>query len=220
MKPHQRVTKATKPTLDKKPSGGLEFNLSPETEKALREIESQMDSPDLSEPNIPIDERKTLDPLFADYKNPPELSNASIAVRKDIESRLQPIDIDSLFITGEIRQSVEIIPEKFTVEYRTLKTNEDLYIKRRLSDVRDEVIIYSENRYMLMQLTGHISSINNKALDQFISTEGKIDEEAFDRRFEQVSQLPMILLQKVWVNWLFFQDRVSKAMSPDFLGDG
>ena len=220
MKPFERVQKATSPTLDQKPSGGLEFSLSPQTERALKDIENQMESPDLSEPNIPVDDSKTLDPIFNGYKNPPELSNASIAVRRDIESRLTPIEIDSLFITGEIRQSVEIIPGKFTVEYRTLKTNEDLYIKRRLSDVRDEVIIYSENRYMLMQLAGHIAAINNKVLTQFIDTEGKVDEDAFDGRFEEVSQLPMILLQKVWVNWLFFQDRVSKAMSPDFLGNG
>ena len=220
MKPYERVNKATAPTLDVKPSGGLEFNISPDTEKALREIENQMDSPDLAEPNIPKDETKTLDPLFDGYKNPPELSNASIAVRKDIESRLSPIEIDSLFITGEIRQSVEIIPNKFVVEYRTLKTNEDLYIKRRLSDVRDEVIIYSENRYMLMQLAGHIASVNRKVLPQFTDAEGKVDEEAFDDRFKEISQLPMVLLQKVWVNWLFFQDRVSKAMAPDFLGNG
>ena len=114
MKPYQRVQKSTSPTLDVKSSGGLEFQVSDETKEALRTIESQMDAPDLTDV-VPaeIDEKNTLDPIFKDYANPPELVNASISARKRIESGLAPIEIDSLFISGEITQRVAIIPNNF-----------------------------------------------------------------------------------------------------------
>ena len=219
-KAYQKVQKTTGPTLDSKPSGGLSFSMSKDTEKALQEIEAQMDNPEITTADDFVDEAKTLDPIFKDFTNPPELSNASIKARKIIEDKLDPIEIDSLFITGEIRQSVELITGKFWVEYRTLKANEDLYIKKRLSDVRNEVVIYSENRYMLMQLAAHVSSLSGSELPSMVDKDGEISDDLFDQRFKKVADLPMVLLQKVWVNWLFFQDRVAKAMSPDFLGNG
>lgn len=219
-KAYQKVQKTAGPTLDSKPSGGLSFSMSKDTEKALQEIEAQMDTPEITSAEDFIDESKVLDPIFKDFTNPPELSNASVKARKMIESKLDPIEIDSLFITGEIRQDVELIKGKFKVEYRTLKANEDLYIKKRLSDVRNEVVIYSENRYMLMQLAAHVSAIGGSSLPSMVDKEGNISDELFDERFKKIADLPMVLLQKVWVNWLFFQDRVAKAMSPDFLENG
>ena len=71
-----------------------------------------------------------------------------------------------------------------------------------------------------MQLAAHVAELSGERLQPMVDKHGEINDDAFDARFKKVSDLPMILLQKVWVNWIFFQDRVNKAMSSDFLGNG
>lgn len=219
-KPYQRVKKATSGTLDNTPSGGLNIPLSDNTKDILSQISSQMDDPVIDDVESTVDEDDELDPLFRDMLSPPNKSEASIKMRKKIESSLKPIEIDSLFMSGEITQRVFIIPKKFAVTFRTLKASEDLYIKRRLNDVKSDVVRYAEDRFLLMQLAAHITEINGVALPDIVSPKGEILDEAFDKRFQKVSDLPLVLIQKLWVNWMWFQDRVNKAMNPDFLGNG
>lgn len=218
-KPYERVNKQTKGTLDNKPSGGLNIPISDETKSILNQISNQMDNPVIEDVDTTLSEDE-LDPLFKDMLSPPNKSEASIKMRKKIESNLKPIEIDSLFMTGELHQKVHIIPGKFSLTFRTLKAKEDLYIKRRLNDVKSEVVRYAEDRFLLMQLAAHITEINGVALPEIVDPKGDISDEAFDARFKRVSDLPLVLIQKLWVNWMWFQDRVNKAMNPDFLGGG
>jgi len=221
-KPYQRVSKSA-PTLPQSAPQGLSIPISEKTRDALDAIADQIDSavsaPAKSEAPV-IDEETTYDPAFADMVSRPNIAVASIAARKRSEAGLRPLQIDDLFVTGEVRQRVWIIPNKLSITFRTLNASEDLYIKRRLNDVRNEVIRYAEDRFLMMQLAGHIAQINDESLQAMTSTKNEISDDAFDQRFARVAKLPIVLIERVWVQWVWFQDRVAKAMSPDFLGHG
>lgn len=220
-KPYQRVAKSA-PTLAPA-AQGLTMPVSDKTRDALDEIASQIDAavsaPAASEAPVAPDDQ-TYDPVFRDMTSRPSLAVASVAARKRAEAQLRPIQVDDLFISGELRQRVPVIDGKLTVTFRTLNAGEDLYIKRRLNDVRNEVIRYAEDRFLLMQLAAHVAEINNEQLPAMTSAKGEISDEQFDQRFARVAKLPTVLIERVWVHWMWFQDRVNKAMSPDFLDHG
>lgn len=220
-KPYQRVTKSA-PTLTP-PAQGLTIPISEKTADALSAISEQMDAAVQAEapsetPKVPDTQR--YDDLFLDMSSRPALSIASVAARKRAEAKLRPLQIDDLFISGELRQRVEILDGKLSVVFRTLNAGEDLYIKRRLGDARNEVVRYAEDRFLLMQLAAHIAEINGESLPNIMSAKGEISDEQFDARFARVGKLPTVLIERLWVQWMWFQDRVSKAMSPDFLERG
>lgn len=219
MAKHKRVVKSG-PTLDKKPSGGLNFQPSEATSDALGQIADQMKSPEMSAPPIEeADEASLLDPAFINMSGPPAVAIASVALRKKVESVLEPIDIDSLFLRGEIRQVVPVLGDKLRVCFRTLSGREDLFIKKRLTEVKSETIRYVEDRFMLMQLAAHIVSLNDEPLSE-MTKDGQVNNDLFDKRFDRVASLPVAVIERIWVHWVWFQDRVSKEMNTDFLTSG
>jgi hypothetical protein len=207
------------PTLDVKPSGGLKFTPSEKTNEILSEISEHMASPQADEIGESEDESLVLDPAFANMAGPPAIEIANVALRKRLERDMSPVDVDSLFLRGEIRQEVDILKGKLTIVFRTLSGKEDLYIKKKLSDVKAETMRYVEDRYMMMQLAAHIVSINDAALPNMFK-EGTIDEDLFTQRFDKVCALPVMLIERIWVHWVWFQDRVTKEINNDFLNGG
>lgn len=205
------------------PARGLQFEVSQKTQDSLEALAAQMnkagDEVAASEVQHAPDDQ-TYDPVFDNMQNKPPLAIASIAARKRAESTLRPLQVDDLFITGEIQQQVPVMGDKLVVTFRTLNAGEDLYIKRRLTDVRHEIVRYAEDRFLMMQLAAHIARVNTDVFPPIMGADGSIDDKQFDARFQRISKLPVVLIERLWVNWLWFQDRVNKAMSPDFLGHG
>ena len=200
--------------------------MSPDTIRMLNEINAQIDSAvDTIAPSeratpdkLPDD--KVYDELFRDVQFPPALSTASVARRKEIESRCDPIRIDDLFVSGEIRQRVEIRPRRLDVVFRTLKSREDLYIKRRLNEVRNENARYAEDRFLYMFLCAHLHAYNGKNLPSIFDEAGNIRDDLFDKRFAFMGDVPQILLEEIWVNYRWFEDRVRRALEADNLKGG
>lgn len=209
------------PDIAQRPSG-VTFNTSSETDKLLAEIEQAARNPVIDEPvgERELDDKLVLDDAFAVMSNPPSLELASRAVRKRVEKNLAPLDIDSLFLRGEIRQEVSFLSGRYKVVFRTLAAKEDLFIKRRLSEVRHETARYVEDRFMVMQLAAHIVSVNGEEMPEMLGTDGDVDTDRFDKRFKRVCDLPVMLIERIWVQWVWFQDRVNKALNSDFLENG
>lgn len=217
MSKHRKVVKSG-PTLDSKPSG-ISFTPSEETNKALEAIADQMKNPDVdhigqSEP----DESDKLDEAFAFMSNPPSVKIANVAFRKKLEASLPAIDVSSLFIRGEITQEVPIL-SGLRVEFRTLSSAEDLFIKQRLTEVKSEVVRYVEDRFMIMQLAAHLYSINGEKLPSCL-VDGKVDQKIFNSRFERVTLLPIPVVERLWVHWIWFQTRINTLLDTDFLTIG
>ena len=200
-------------------SGGISFTPSEKTTQALNEIAEQMQSPDA--PHVgpaEIDESEVLDDAFKDMAAPPSVKIANKAFRKKLEARLKPIDVSTLFLRGEVVQEVPVL-RGLTVEFRTLSSAEDLFIKQRLTEVKAEVVRYVEDRFMIMQLAAHLYSINGEKLPACL-VDGKINQERFDERFERVVQFPVSVVERLWVHWIWFQTRVNLVLDDDFLTVG
>lgn len=218
MSTHHKVTKAG-PTLDTTKSGGISFTPSEETQKAINSIAEQMQSPDADHVGpIDVDESTILDDAFKNMTSPPSVKIANKAFRKKLETSLKPIDVSTLFLRGEITQEVPVL-RGLTVEFRTLSSAEDLFIKQRLTEVKTEVVRYVEDRFMIMQLAAHLFSINGEKLTPCL-VDGKIDQNKFDERFERVVKLPVSVVERLWVHWVWFQTRVNDVLDDDFLTVG
>lgn len=201
--------------------------MSPETTRLLNEINSQMSaavehvapSERVSAPAQKPDDQ-VYEEMFRDSPFPPPIGIASVARRKEIEARCADIRIDDLFVSGEIRQSVEIRPRRLEVVFRTLKSREDLYIKRRLNEVKNENARYAEDRFLHMFLCAHIHSYNGRLLPAITDENGSIRDELFDKRFAFMGEIPQVLLEEIWVNYRWFEDRVRRALEADSLKGG
>ncbi len=201
------------------------FNISPDNKKALDAIASQMNQAKASiapseKTELAIDESKTIDPAFKSMNSKPSLAIASIARRKHVESRLAELKIDELFVSGELRQKVSIRPDRLEVIYRTLSGREDLYIKRRLNEVRDENLRYAEDRFLYMLLAAHVQSYNGKDLNSIFNEKGDIQDDLFDKRFNFICDLPQIIMEEIWVNYVWFDERVRRALEAENLNYG
>jgi hypothetical protein len=218
MSTHHKVQKAG-PTLDTGKVGGISFTPSESTQKALSEIAEQMQNPSADHvgPST-IDEATILDDAFANMTSPPSIKIANKAFRKKLEMQLKPIDVSTLFLKGEITQRVPVL-NGLTVEFRTLSSAEDLFIKQRLTEVKTEVVRYVEDRFMIMQLAAHIFSINDEKLPPCL-IDGKVDQAKFDERFDRIVNLPVSVVERLWVHWVWFQTRVNNVLDDDFLTVG
>jgi hypothetical protein len=218
MSTHHKVNKAG-PTLDNTKSGGISFTPSEATQQALSAIAEQMQSPDADHVGpVDLDETTVLDDAFKNMSSPPSVKIANRAFRKKLEAKLQPIDVSTLFLKGEITQEVPVL-NGLTVVFRTLSSAEDLFIKQRLTEVKAEVVRYVEDRFMIMQLAAHLFSINGEKLPVCL-VDGKVDQELFDQRFERVINLPVSVVERLWVHWVWFQTRVDNILNDDFLTVG
>ena len=228
MNDQDKIKKARKATLGHLSNEGVieqaSYTLSKESMDAMETISAQMQSAVESkapseESSSGLPEDRILDPAFQGMMAPPSLSAASVARRKEVESRLSPIRIDDLFVSGEIRQKVEIRKNRLVVIFRTLKGKEDLYIKRRLNEVKDDVVRYAEDRFLYMLLCAHVHSYNGKELTNIFEN-GKISNINFDKRFEELCNIPSVLIEEIWVNFRWFEDRVRLALESDNLKSG
>lgn len=218
MSTHHKVTKAG-PTLDNAKPSGISFTPSEATQQAINAIAEQMQSPDVDHVGpVDVDESTILDDAFTNMTSPPSVKIANKAFRKKLEGTLKPIDVSTLFLRGEITQEVPIL-RGLTVEFRTLSSAEDLFIKQRLTEVKAEVVRYVEDRFMIMQLAAHLYSINGEKLPTCL-VDGKVAQDKFDERFERVIKLPVSVVERLWVHWVWFQTRVNDVLDDDFLTVG
>lgn len=201
------------------------FNVSDGNRRAMDEIVAQMQSAQMSaapseNPKSTISEYEILDDAFSDMISKPSLRIGSVGRRKEIESRCGDVKIDELFVSGELRQHVPIRPGRLEVTYRTLKGKEDLYIKRRLNEVRDENVRYAEDRFLYMLLCAHVQSYNGSKLPSVFDENGKVSDSAFNERFEALCEIPQVLIEDVWVNYVWFERRVRRALEAENLSGG
>lgn len=197
--------------------------LSSESKKALEQIAQQIETSVNEAPSKPqatkVNEYETIDPIFDSMALPPDIAVASVGKRKEIEGRLEDLAIDDLFTMGELRQHVPIRPSRLEVTFRTLKGAEDLYIKKRLNEVRNDVVRYAEDRFVYMLLCAHIHAYNGKEFTPIMKS-GEVDPISFDKRFEDLCNVPNILIEEIWVHYRWFEDRVKLALKSDNLKGG
>jgi hypothetical protein len=221
-----KIANARKEALaQSQPTQPKPFSVSEDNKKAMDQIMNQMASaqaapaPSENTKNV-VSDYEILDDAFKDMVAKPSLRIGSVGKRKEIESRCGEVKIDELFVSGELRQLVQIRPNRLEIVYRTLKGKEDLYIKRRLNEVRDENIRYAEDRFLYMLLCAHVQTYNGKKLPGIFDDAGNISDSAFDERFNAICEIPQVLIEEVWVNYVWFEQRVRRALEGENLKGG
>ncbi len=134
--------------------------------------------------------------------------------RKDeIEKRLEPLRLEDLITINEVRQKVPILPGRLEPTYRSTGGNEDLFIKKILSNER------GSNQYMLdmfslMNLVIGLHSLNGREFPTHLK-DGEPDEALFRAKLKIVARMPMALLADLSVNYVWFNKRVQKLFVAD-----
>jgi hypothetical protein len=160
-----------------------------------------------------------LDEEFLASPSPPDIKFANVARKKLIESRLAPLRIEDMYLHGECRQSVEIIPGRLSVVFRTPSGAETLYIRRKLGEARTEINMYVNTYHSVLELCSYIHSLNGEAFPTMVE-KGVVSEDAFKKRQDRLSALPQLVLEDIWVNQRWFLARVRAAATADNLKGG
>lgn len=177
--------------------------------KDYEEWEAKKIDEDLEfEYNIPAD-----DPLYDPIRD--------TSRRKRIEKALKPLDFESMIFKGYCSQVIPI-RENFNITFRTLNTNQSLWIESMTLQLQEKSVQYGRHWMSLVQIAVCLESINGKELTPNIYKFSKTSQEddfrtALDARMEYVGQLPQVFTDDLIIQYAWFSARVRKLMSGDFV---
>lgn len=143
--------------------------------------------------------------------------------RTIIEKRLGPLSLSQLITDGVVMQRVVVHPGVFEPTFQSYSGEEDIHIKRLLSEetrsnsVTDQ---YALDKYSLMGLTIALFKINNTTLPDYRDHEGNFNEEAFWKKYKVVARFDAHMLASLVANWFWFDVRVRKLWRAEDLGNG
>ena len=140
--------------------------------------------------------------------------------RKDIESRCAPMNIEDLILKDEVRQRVPIIPDKFEVEFRSLTSQENLFIKQFIAKETTTTDMYLLEKLGICQLTCAVVSVNGKALPDHRDSDGQVKNDLFLEKFKRLSKMSGYIVTDLGLNYMWFDLRVRKLINPEVLGNG
>lgn len=143
--------------------------------------------------------------------------------KKIIEDRLEPLAIDELLLHNRIKQKVPIIPGRFEPTFRSVSGQEDMAIKRLITEESDSIQVsqqYLVDKYSLMAVTLGVYAVSSAPLSEHLDNEGNFDDEKFLAKFNRVSKLPTHMLASLGVNYGWFEERVRALFVADEVGNG
>lgn len=139
--------------------------------------------------------------------------------RKEIESRLAPLDIGDLVTTSGITQVVEAVPGKLSYTLRSLSQAETLFCYKYVARESSSVA-FSEEMLNTCRLVCIASALNGTYFTPHMNDKFEVDEEMFEAKFKQISKLPAPLIADMSVQAVWFSDRVSALFTFDALKNG
>lgn len=140
--------------------------------------------------------------------------------RKEIEARCEPMKLEDLIMKDEVQQDVPIVPEKFVVRYRSATPQENLFIKRLLSDDKVESDNYLMEKYGIYQLTLSLVAINNIALPSHLDENGTPKDDLFQKKLKMIMKKSGFVIADLGLNYFWFDIRVRRLLNPDDLKNG
>jgi hypothetical protein len=143
--------------------------------------------------------------------------------RKIIEARCKPMDITDLIVQGFVTQRVPVIPDKFELEFQSMRGDEDLAIKRLIMIENKGVEVaerYLLDKFSIMGVTIGLAAVGNNPLPTHLDNDGRFNEDAFWEKYEIVSRFPFHMLASIGVNYYWFDIRVRSLFVADSLGNG
>lgn len=141
--------------------------------------------------------------------------------RQEIESRCEPMKLEDLIMQDEVRQLVPIVPKKFEVLFRSMKPDENLYIKQYLTkNDPNQSDQYLLEKYGILQLVCTVLSINGKGFPEIRDEKGDISEASFEVKLKMLLKKSGYVVADLGINYSWFDIRVRRLLNPDALGNG
>ena len=142
-------------------------------------------------------------------------------LRKVIESRLDEIDIGQYLMSGEVKQTVSIIPGKLEVVFKSVTDLEESYVDTVISKEPGNI----SNRQFLRKMNElalciHIYSVNNNKWPTVIDGDGTINEESINSRLRHIQKLSSPVFNMLTQNLSWFIDRINESLTASALGNG
>lgn len=217
-------------------------SVSKESEEALRKVHEMADAKEEPKPEEEPkqeDEESTSDAidraaeeaLSAREMFGPDLFGVQEAKRKliskkrreGIEERLKPLDLSDLVMSGELTQTVPVIPGKLSLTFRTLSQRENMWIMKYLYDFPGSPY-YLQELNATCRLACSLLAVNDTVLPEHRSKIGEANEdilrEDFERKLRIVTSYPIQLIADMSVQHAWFQNRVEQLFTLDELKNG
>jgi len=136
--------------------------------------------------------------------------------KRQIESALSPLSFEDMVFKGYTDQEVTL-RENFKVVFRTVTTQQSLWIEQLMSDIREETMQYGRHWLSLKQIACSIQTINGRSIGPSLSNYTKASQKedfykALESRFEAITNMPSVLTDDLIVNHTWFSGRVRKLL--------
>ena len=128
-----------------------------------------------------------------------------------VEARLKPMDVAEAIEKGYAVQTVPIVPGKWEPTFQSLSVDEDLAIKRLLTEeikIVGDANIYVRSKHSVMVTTAALRAINKRELPDHRDASGKFNKDLFWKKFEHVARFPFHMLCSASVHAMYFEIRV------------
>lgn len=227
------IPAAQEASLGKKPTVGLR----PETVEGLEALEAQAQAAQAAQspeqtgtPEEEPEGTPSVDPEFLQALMGGYTDKMQRKERRDaIEARVGKVDLrDFLFGSGGT-QTVPIIPDVFEVDYRLISGQEDLFSKRFAWEMCQEAGTGKDKETSqafydtvtgLVNVVLSVQAINTEDIPDHRKPDGSVDEKVFSKKFTDFCTRPFLVLQDMWVNFSWFNERVRDQLDVESLGNG
>jgi hypothetical protein len=138
--------------------------------------------------------------------------------RMAVESRLEPLKLETLIRYGYIEQRVPIVPGSYEPTFISYDGQVDLNVKRlifteRFKDGRVDLEAadrYYIDRFSMMAVACGLSAINEVKYPGVTDRDGNFDEKLFYAKLDKVLRLPFHMIISLSVHFQWFDIRVRK----------
>lgn len=140
--------------------------------------------------------------------------------KKDVEGKLKPLDIEELLTKGKLTQEVTV-GKNLRVVFATIETGPDAIIDKIAFEYSNKGEVYLKTVFAL-QLAASMVTFNGlslgKALVEYSLEREKEYEEVLRDRFARIRTLNLKIVSLLYINYLWFNERVSQFMKDEFVG--
>jgi hypothetical protein len=120
-----------------------------------------------------------------------------------------------------VQQNVPIVPGEFEVVFRSMTPDENLFIKSYVAkNDQGKSDQYVLEKYGICQIACSVLSINGRALPDHRDAEGNPNEKNFDVKLKMLLKKSGYVVADLGINYMWFDIRVRKLLSPDAVGNG
>ena len=128
-------------------------------------------------------------------------------IQAKVKAKCEPLSVEDMVKMGEFRQKVPI-REDFYITFRSISAEEDLELKKIMSEVDFVSERHFTDLYSFYQQTVGIVSVNGNALPTHIDEGGKLDKDKLDEKIKYLLKMPIQMAQALSMHYYWFELRV------------